>query len=146
MKPIWLAASAVALLAACVPPAGEDATFAENCAYVFDDAELRSEMQNASIQPDDACSCLEARIADDPNTKEKVELFFEMVAAKMADGELGAEDAAGALVGDAMVPSDEEAEGPSFADTLPVFNQVFEPMMDEMEENGGACPAAATPE
>ena len=143
MKLAWLAASAIAVLAACVPPAGEDATFARNCALVINDEEFLGEMQDASIRPADACSCLEGRIAGDPDTKEKVELFFQMVAAKMTDAGLGAEDAAGKLIVESMLPR-EDAEGPTFADTLPVFNVVFEPMMNEMEGNGGACPGADT--
>lgn len=134
-----LAGAAVSLLSACGSNEEEARTFYSDCLSVLSDPELTAELRRASTTADAACTCLQIHLEDDHDDREMVGMFFKQVAAQMEETGAGAEDAAGELVSQSMLASNSSDET-TFADTLPVFNNTFEPLMNKIEENGGACP------
>ena len=145
MKIAWLSAAALVAITACNGPSEDTPSLKADCEFVLSDPELSGELAEAATTPEAACACLEAHIAGDAGKEEKIGLFFHQVAAAMKETGTGAEDTASRLVAQSMMPG-ETPEGPRFADTLPVFNNVFERLMDEIEDGGGACPAVPAPE
>ena len=136
---VILAGAAAALLTACGSNEEETRTFYADCVSVLSDPELTAELRRASTTADAACTCLQVHLEDENDDREKVGMFFRQVAAQMEETGAGAEDAAGQLVSESMLASNSTDET-TFADTLPVFNNTFEPLMNKIEENGGACP------
>ena len=140
MKSIWLALAALPLLAACGGPDEEEGqTLFANCVTVMSDPELTVELSQADTSPDAACTCLQARVGDDGDEREAVALFFSDLAGAMAESDEGAEDLAGRLAARSVLPR-EDSDEPTFADTLPVFNNVFETLIRDIDANEGACP------
>ncbi|MEQ8557218.1 MAG: hypothetical protein RIB03_02785 [Henriciella sp.] len=140
MKLYWLAPAALALIAACGSDETETPTLFSNCVTVMSDPELSRELAEASTSPDAACTCLQAHVKEDEDTKRMLGIFFsDLASAMQASGE-SAEDLAGRLIARSMLP-DEGSDDPTFADAMPVFNNVFEELLSDIEENDGACPA-----
>lgn len=139
MKPVFLALGALVVLSACNDPSDDAPSLYANCVSVLSDPELSAELIEASTTADAACTCLEARIAGEDETEEMIGLFFARLSDFMDESELGAEDAAGRLAARSIL-DDSDSDSASFAETMPVFNDVFEKMMRDVEANEGACP------
>lgn len=141
MKSIWFALAALPLLAACGGNDDESGqTLFANCVTVMSDPELTVELAQAETSPDAACTCLQARVGNNGEERAAVALFFSDLAGAMAESDEGAEDLAGRLAARSVLPR-EDSDEPTFADALPVFNNVFEGLIRDMEQNEGACPA-----
>ncbi|MEM5518475.1 hypothetical protein WNY37_16075 [Henriciella sp. AS95] len=140
MKSTWLAIAALPLLAACGGADEEEGrTLFANCVTVLSDAELTTELAKAQTSPDAACTCLQARVGDNGDEQAAVALFFSDLAGAMDGSDYSAEDLAGRLAARSILPR-EDGNDMTFAEALPVFNNVFEDLIEDMQENEGACP------
>jgi hypothetical protein len=140
MRASVLAASAGLLLAACNGNDGDTRQFYADCMVLLNDSELQVELTRASTTPDAACTCVQAHLEDESDDREQVGYLMSKIADEMEKSGAGAEEAMGKIVSESMLPEDND-DAKAVADALPVFNETFESILDDMAENGGACPA-----